>query len=308
MQVVYVVSSYQRLVHGPSTEMMKLKYVSVMARSFNPAKKALGQHFLKDSTILNKIIDAADLSETEHVLEIGPGKGALTKRLLQKSASVTAIELDKDLINGPLNDLFGDPNFHLIEGDAREVNIEEIFSESPHFKLVANLPYNAGTNILRKLLFSKMSPTFTVVMLQREVARNITADSGNLNILGVLFQTYYETHYHFNVQPRSFSPQPKVVSGVISLKRNCRSLLPHSSASNFFTFLTNGFAAPRKQLHNSLSQGLGISVDRVKEVCSPLGLNTELRPAYIEVKEWVSLYRAVSKSGHIETLNKNTQP
>ena len=277
-----------------------------MARSFNPAKKSLGQHFLKDASILSKIIDTADLSETDHVLEVGPGKGALTKRLLQKSASVTAIELDKDLINGPLTELFGDPNFNLIEGDARGVNLEEIFAESAQFKLVANLPYNAGTNILRKLLFSKIYPTFTVVMLQREVARNITADSGNLNILGVLFQTYYKTHYHFNVQPRSFSPQPKVVSGVISLKRSCTSLLPHSSASDFFTFLTNGFAAPRKQLHNSLSQGLGISIQRVKDICYQLGLNTESRPSYIEVKEWVSLYGAFSESGHIEAFNKNT--
>ena len=101
-----------------------------MARSFNPAKKSLGQHFLKDATILTKIIDVADLSETDQVLEIGPGRGALTKRLLQKSARVTAIELDKDLIVGPLNELFGDPNFQLIEGDAREVNIEEVFPES----------------------------------------------------------------------------------------------------------------------------------------------------------------------------------
>ena len=278
-----------------------------MARSFNPAKKSLGQHFLKDASILSKIIDTADLSETDHVLEVGPGKGALTKRLLQKSASVTAIELDKDLINGPLTELFGNPNFNLIEGDARGVNLEEIFAESAQFKLVANLPYNAGTNILRKLLFSKMYPTFTVVMLQREVARNITADSGNLNILGVLFQTYYKTHYHFNVQPRSFSPQPKVVSGVISLKRSCTSLLPHSSASDFFTFLTNGFAAPRKQLHNSLSQGLGITIQTVKDICYQLGLNTELRPADIEVKEWVSLYEAFSESGHIGAFNKNTQ-
>jgi len=279
-----------------------------MDLSFNPAKKSLGQHFLKDATILTKIIDVADLSETDQVLEIGPGRGALTKRLLQKSARVTAIELDKDLIDGPLNELFGDPNFQLIEGDAREVNIEEVFSESPRFKLVANLPYNAGTNILRKLLFSKMSPTFTVVMLQREVARNITADSGHLNILGVLFQTYYTTRYHFNVQPRSFSPQPKVVSGVISLKRNCTPLLPPSSAGDFFKFLTTGFSAPRKQLHNSLSLGLGISIQRVKDICYQLDLDTELRPSYIEVNEWVSLYEAFSESGHMGAINKNTRP
>jgi len=278
-----------------------------MARSFKPAKKSLGQHFLNDITILNKIIDAADLVETDQVLEIGPGKGALTKLLLQKSINVTAIELDKDLISGPLANLSGNPNFNLIEGDARQVNIEELFSKSSQFKLVANLPYNAGTNILRKLLFSNMYPKFSVVMLQREVARNITAESGNLNILGVLFQTYYTARYHFNVQPRSFSPQPKVVSGVISLNRRSTPLLPDASANDFFIFLTNGFAAPRKQLHNSLLQGLGIDIQIVKDICHQSGLNTELRPASIDVNEWVSLFNAFRNSGHIRTLNGITQ-
>ncbi|MDC0035165.1 16S rRNA (adenine(1518)-N(6)/adenine(1519)-N(6))-dimethyltransferase RsmA [Chloroflexi bacterium] len=277
-----------------------------MARSFTPAKKSLGQHFLNDVRILNRIIEVSELSPTDLVLEIGPGKGALTKRLLQKSSHVTAIELDKDLIDGPLHALAGDPNLDIIEGDAREVNIHEIFSKSSQFKLVANLPYNAGTNILRRLLFSDRYPKLAVVMLQREVARNITADSGSQNILGVLFQAYYETRYHFNVQPRSFSPKPKVVSGVISLKRKSVPLLPDSSSGTFFTFLTNGFAAPRKQFHNSLSQGLGITIKEVKNICYQLGLNTELRPASIEVREWVSLFEAFIQSEHIGNHNQNT--
>jgi len=277
-----------------------------MARSFKSAKKSLGQHFLNDVTVLNKIIDAADISKNDHVLEVGPGKGALTKRLLHKSASVTAIELDKDLISGPLAGLSENQNFSLIEGDAREVNIGDVFSKDSQFKLVANLPYNAGTNILRKLLFSSLPPEFSVVMLQKEVARNITADSGELNILGVLFQTYYKTNYHFNVQPRSFSPKPKVVSGVISLKRRCTPLLPDSSANSFFMFLTKGFAAPRKQLHNSISQGLGVDIQIVKDICSQLGLITELRPASIEVKEWVSLFIAFTDSGYLKSPIQTT--
>ena len=271
-----------------------------MARPVKTAKKSLGQHFLNDASVLNKIVDTADLIETDYVLEIGPGKGALTKRLLQKSVSVTAIELDSDLVNGPLSDFADNPNFNLIEGDARTVNLEETFSKSSQFKLVANLPYNAGTNILRKILFSNIYPEFSVVMLQKEVARNITANSGKLNILGVLFQTYYKTHYHFNVQPRSFSPQPKVVSGVISLKRKCISLLPDSSADKFFVFLTKGFAAPRKQLHNSLSQGFGTDIQIVKDICSPLGINTEMRPAAITIEQWASLFCAFAKIKHVK--------
>ena len=104
-----------------------------MARSVKPAKKSLGQHFLNDASVLNKIVDTADLIETDYVLEIGPGKGALTKRLLQKSVRVTAIELDSDLVNGPLSDFADNPNFNLIEGDARTVNLEETFSKSSQF-------------------------------------------------------------------------------------------------------------------------------------------------------------------------------
>lgn len=271
-----------------------------MARSWSPAKKSLGQHFLNDIKILNRIVDAADLSVTDEVLEIGPGKGALTKRLIQKSCHVTAIELDKDLIRGPLKELAEKSHLNLIEGDAREININKIFPESSEYKLVANLPYNSGTNILRKLLFSNKFPTLTVVMLQREVARNITAAPGDLNILGVLFQTYYETRYNFNVQPRSFSPQPKVVSGVISLKRKNEPLLPDSVSEKFFIFLTKGFTAPRKQFHNSISQGFGITTQEVKDTCDQLDLDTELRPASIKVGEWVSLFYAFIENGHIE--------
>ena len=262
-----------------------------MAHSINPAKKSLGQHFLHDGTVLRKIVAAAKVNENDHILEIGPGKGHLTKRLLLEGCFVTAIELDHDLIIGPLKDIASNPKLEIVEGDARKVDLRNFIASTTRYKLVANLPYNAGTNILRNILLSDLPPQLSVVMLQKEVARNITATQGKSNILSSFFQAYYHTNFHFNVQPRSFSPQPKVVSGVISLERKESPLLPKCLQHDYFMFLTCGFAAPRKQLHNSLSQGLRISIPEVKDVSSQLGLNSELRPAALSVEEWVAVFK-----------------
>ena len=262
-----------------------------MAHLINSAKKSLGQHFLHDGNVLRKIVNAAKVDENDHILEIGPGKGHLTKKLLLKGCSVTAIELDHDLVIGPLTDIASNPKLEIVEGDARTVDLKNYIANTTQFKLVANLPYNAGTNILRSMLLSDVPPQLSVVMLQKEVARNITATRGKSNILSSFFQAYYHTNFHFNVQPRSFTPQPKVMSGVISLERKESPLLPKCLHHDYFLFLTCGFAAPRKQLHNSLSQGLKISIPEVKDVSSQLGLNSELRPAALSVEEWVAVFK-----------------
>ena len=262
-----------------------------MPHSINSAKKSLGQHFLHDGKVLSKIVKAAKVTETDHILEIGPGKGHLTKRLLLQGCFVTAIELDHDLIIGPLKEIASNPKLEIVEGDARTVNLKNFIANTPYFKLVANLPYNAGTNILRSILLSDLPPQLSVVMLQKEVALNITAFPGKSNILSNLFQVYFDTNFHFNVQPRSFTPPPKVMSGVISLERKNKPLLPKCLHLDYFSFLTCGFAAPRKQLHNSLSQGLTITIAEVKYLSSQLGIKSELRPAALGVDAWVALFK-----------------
>ena len=262
-----------------------------MSPSINSTKKSLGQHFLHDGKVLSKIVKTAKVTETDHILEIGPGKGHLTKKLLLQGCSVTAIELDHDLIIGPLKDIAVNPKLEIVEGDARKVNLKNLIANTPYFKLVANLPYNAGTNILRSILLSDLPPQLSVVMLQKEVALNITAFPGKSNILSNLFQVYYDTNFHFNVQPRSFTPQPKVMSGVISLAKKNKPLLPKCLHPDYFSFLTCGFAAPRKQLHNSLSQGLTITIAEVKYLSSQLGIKSELRPAALGVDAWVALFK-----------------
>ena len=273
-----------------------------MPHSMNPAKKSLGQHFLHDGTVLRRIVNAAKVNEDDHILEIGPGKGHLTKKLLLQGCSVTAIELDHDLISGPLKDIALNPKLEIVEGDARTVDLKNFIANTTQFKLVANLPYNAGTHILRSILLSDLPPQLSVVMLQKEVARNITAPPGKSNILSSFFQAYYHTNFHFNVQPKSFSPQPKVMSGVISLERKKNPLLPKYLHPDYFSFLTCGFAAPRKQLHNSLSQGLKIGILEVKDVSSQLGLNSELRPAALSVEEWVALFKTFKARKYVHKV------
>ena len=158
------------------------------------------------------------------------------------------------------------------------------------YKLISNLPYNAGTHILTSLLTSLNPPQISVVLLQREVANNICGKDSKLGILGAFFKSFANTKVLFSVRPSSFRPPPKVMSSVIKIDLLDNPLINRNQLESYKNFLYGGFSAPRKQLHNSLSHGLQISLPVAKQLISNAELDATIRPEKLTVENWVKLF------------------
>ena len=265
-----------------------------------PAKKKFGQHFLYDQRVIRRIISIADLRENERVLEIGPGRGHLTRSLSESGAIVTAIEIDDKLISGALLELGGEINVKIIHGDALNLPNSKMFDTEVSYKLVANLPYNVGSRILRNIVCGPNPPDISVVMLQREVSSNLTSADGKMGILGAVIGAFATVNQVLLVKPSSFRPPPRVMSSVIKLEAIKPPKVPVSRFPLYFDFVVKGFSAPRKQIHNSLSGGLVASSDRVKGTLLKCDIDPERRPQTLSVNEWVDLFETASVEGYIE--------
>jgi 16S rRNA (adenine1518-N6/adenine1519-N6)-dimethyltransferase len=241
-------------------------------------KKSLGQHFLKDEDICKKIVDAVVKENPKHLLEVGPGGGALTKYLLQlKNVELKAIELDKEKID------YLTVTYPAIEGKLIHENILDAalpFTEP--FMIVGNFPYNISSQILFKILDWKEEVNCMVGMFQKEVAQRIVAKEGNKSygILSVLVQAFFDTEYLFEVDENSFTPPPKVKSAVIKLKL-AKTVPAMVSEKKFRILVKTAFNQRRKMLRNPL-----------KEFFDPEFLKEELftkRPEQLTVKQFADL-------------------
>jgi len=214
------------------------------------AKKHLGQHFLNDLNIAQKIADSLQRQAYKQVLEIGPGMGVLTQFLLQKDSEVFVIEIDTESVVY-LKTHFPQLNNHIIEGDFLKLPLNEIFKEP--FALIGNFPYNISSQILFKALEHKEIIPEITGMFQKEVAQRICEKEGSktYGILSVLVQAFYSAEYLFTVPPSVFNPPPKVDSGVLHLARKPDFSLP-CSEKLFFSVVKSAFQQRRKTLRNSL--------------------------------------------------------
>lgn len=261
--------------------------------------KALGQHFLTDYACINRIVAALELSAGDTVVEIGPGLGVLTERLAKAAGHVIAVELDKELATRLRGQVPG--NVTVIEGDALEVEPEHLLEaaglppDTPYV-LAGNLPYNVGTAIVRRFLESTHSPRRLVVMLQKEVAEGMTAPDGELGLLGVSVQVYARARKLFNVPPRAFYPPPRVTSAVIRLDPYDDPLIAPGERERFFRVVRAGFSAPRKQLRNTLAQGLGLPPGDVAAAIEAEGLQPSLRPQQLRIDDWIRLSKRLGSS------------
>ncbi|MEE8466378.1 MAG: 16S rRNA (adenine(1518)-N(6)/adenine(1519)-N(6))-dimethyltransferase RsmA [Dehalococcoidia bacterium] len=262
-------------------------------------RKSLGQHFLADSRTAGRILDAADLSPDDLIVEIGPGRGALTKRLVERVRRVVAIELDAELAAALPARLDNPANLTCVAADARVADLAELIAPETSYKVVANLPYYAANPIIRRLLESEPKPEILVVMVQQEVAKNMVAQPGNMGILSVATQFYAKTKMVCTVPPKSFRPPPKVTSAVVRLDVLAAPAADVASESGFFEVVRAGFAAPRKQLRNSLSQGLGIEPVSGGLILEQAGIDATRRPQTLEIGEWATIYQVWAESSFL---------
>ena len=257
------------------------------------ARKSLGQHHLVDAEVLDRILAAAELTQDDVVLEVGPGLGMLTRGLVDRVSRVVAVEMDARLALSLPSRLGHPANLTTVEGDARTMDIGSLVGGEPGYKVVANLPYYAANPIVRRLLEAEPKPGLMVFMVQQEVARVMVAEPGRMGILSVATQFYAEPALVCDVPPAAFRPPPKVTSAVVRLEIRPQPAVAVSDRDAFFALVRAGFSAPRKQLRNSLSQGLGVPAAAVGELLEGLHLDGSRRPETLTLDEWAAVYRAL---------------
>ncbi|MDP9359588.1 MAG: 16S rRNA (adenine(1518)-N(6)/adenine(1519)-N(6))-dimethyltransferase RsmA [Chloroflexota bacterium] len=251
--------------------------------------KGLGQNFLYERGIVQRMVRAAGIGREDLVLEIGPGLGILTDELLIRAGAVTAIELDRRLAEH-LRIAFGDrPNFALIEGNALEIPTADVIPVDRDFMVAANLPYAVASAVLRHLLEQPHRPRRLALMLQKEVAKRLVGTPPNLTILGVASQFYAAARIAFDVPPTVFIPPPKVESSVVILDVHPRPLLPEEDHRRFFQVVNAGFRQKRKQVANSLAAELALPKEEVNRWLTEAGIDPMRRAQTLSVAEWVML-------------------
>jgi 16S rRNA (adenine1518-N6/adenine1519-N6)-dimethyltransferase len=251
----------------------------------------LGQNFLTNEAIAKQIVDSANLSKTDNVLEIGSGKGILTKYLADSDALTLVIEIDQRLIN-PLRKNFG--NIAIIEGDILKIDLPNLIEENNFrkYKVVANLPYYITSKIIRLMLETKYPPEEMILMVQKEVGERIVALDGKESLLSISVKFYAEPEILFEVPRENFEPTPEVDSAVIKIKR--KNNIPEVDIKKFFSLVRAGFSAKRKMLVNNLSSRFGLPKDEILEKIKKAGLNPAVRAEKLNVDDWVKLYCILS--------------
>ncbi|GIK62995.1 MAG: ribosomal RNA small subunit methyltransferase A [Chloroflexota bacterium] len=253
-------------------------------------KKSLGQNFLHDPNALEKIVQSAELPPDALILEIGPGTGALTARLAQVAGRVVAFETDVRL--RPVLEAMQRqyPNLKVVWGDFLEVDLEEVVGDDPYY-VVANLPYYITSAILRKLLEHPNHPKRMVVTIQREVADRITAKSGEMNLLSVSVQFYGKPELVMRLNPAVFWPRPDVESAVVRIDTFSQPPVDVPDDMTFFKVVRAGFGQKRKQLKNSLANGLALTNEQADQVLAGAGIDGRRRAETLNLEEWAILTR-----------------
>ena len=261
------------------------------------AKKSLGQNFLVDIGVAHRIVDAMYPSHNDTVVEIGPGKGVLTKIIADKVKSLICIEMD-DILSERLHSKFNSkPHVTVVNDDALNFNINQLIKPDTNYKLIGNLPYNVASPIIRRYITWNHKPNVIVAMLQKEVADLITAQPGKMGYLSVEFQTKCLIQKLFTVGPTVFSPKPKVNSTVISLKPHNKLSTDQYPESDFLAMVRAGFSAPRKQIHNCFGNATDLSKVKIESALGTAGIDSKSRPQVLSISDWEKLYMIFYEMG-----------
>jgi 16S rRNA (adenine1518-N6/adenine1519-N6)-dimethyltransferase len=250
--------------------------------------KKLGQHFLVDQGALGQVVKAAHLKGHETVLEIGAGLGSLTFRLAQRADQVIAIEFDQRLI--PALETVVEPltNVRLIEADILELDLQALL-ETDAYLVVANIPYNITSTLIRRLMETPNPPARVVLTIQREVAERIVVKPGEMNLLALGVQVYGTPEIMARIPAGAFYPRPKVDSAVLRIDIHPQPLVQQSQIEPLFLLARSGFGHKRKQLKNALSMNLDLDPDRVIHWLEEIGLDPKVRAQALAIQDWVRL-------------------
>jgi 16S rRNA (adenine1518-N6/adenine1519-N6)-dimethyltransferase len=252
--------------------------------------KSLGQHWLKDRTVLAHIADVAELTSDDTVLEIGPGLGTLTSELLRRASKVIAVEFDADLAR-KLPDQFPGTNLEVVTSDILSFDLSTL---PQNYAVVANVPYYITSKIIQLLMTAENKPRIAVLLVQKEVAQRLAAHPGAMSILAVSAQLFADVSLGNLVPASYFTPPPKVDSQVVILRTRTHSLLTDISEKDLFRVVKAGFSSKRKKLRSSLAGGLTLLKSDVEDLLMQADINPDMRAEALSLDDWIRLTRIVT--------------
>ena len=267
----------------------------VLRRHGVRAATSLGQRFLVDRGVLAAIVEAAELSPDDDVLEIGPGPGVLTSALASRVRSVTAVEVDPRMVALLEETLAGHKNVQVVRADALKVDLLGIAAR-PITRIVANLPYQITTPLLERFLADDRRPPLVVVLVQQEVARRMAATdraARERGYLSVFTQSFAEPRIVRRVSAHAFRPAPRVDSAVVALRTRPRPAFAPLAQEPFLRLVSDAFRHRRKQMRSALGHEAGLDRPRATAVLAAAGIVPERRPETLSLDEWVALARAI---------------
>ena len=246
--------------------------------------KSLGQHWLKDPDVLADIADQAEIDSNDTVLEIGPGLGTLTSRLLARAKNVVAVEFDESLAR-KLPGQFPGKNLEVVNQDILKFNLLSLPAD---YKVVANVPYYITSKIIKLLSESVNPPSCVVLLIQKEVAERLAANDGH-SVLSIATQVFFEVRLGQVVPAALFTPPPKVDSQVVILSRRKTPQVQPADQSEFFRLVKAGFSSRRKKLRSSLAGGLHLEKAVVEGLLTDAGVSPNARAEDLSVTSWLTL-------------------
>ena len=279
----------------------------LLRRSSLRARKGLGQHFLVDEEVLKLIISTAELTATDVIMEIGPGLGVLTRELARRAGWVVTIELDSKLAAILKQTLASFSNVSVINEDILEIDAAALLQEqqarfpttisSPFdYKVVANLPYYITSPVLRRFLEASLKPRIMVIMVQKEVAEAIVAEPGQMSVLSVSVQFYGKPTIISYVPAPCFYPAPEVDSAILSVALYPKPAVDVTDERSFFKLVRAGFSASRKQLGNSLAQGLELPKAEALTLLERASIMPQRRAETLILEEWARLWQVFTRA------------
>ena len=269
-------------------EIPPLNAAALLKRYDLRAHKGLGQNFLQDPFALETIVSAAEIQPTDTVLEIGPGLGSLTRYLAVFARQVVAVELDLNLLP-PLKAILSPyQNVRLIHGDILKLSPKDLITEKGYL-VVANIPYYITSALIRHLLESEPKPRRIVLTVQKEVAKRICAEPGDMSLLALSVQVYGKPRLAARIPANAFFPAPKVDSAVLVVDIYPSPIIKTELLNTFFKLIKAGFSQKRKTLRNSLSAGLHISPSGAAELLTRANIDPQRRAESLNLSEWSEL-------------------
>ncbi|MFH0853782.1 MAG: 16S rRNA (adenine(1518)-N(6)/adenine(1519)-N(6))-dimethyltransferase RsmA [bacterium] len=256
------------------------------ASNFIPRRER-SQNFMIDRSVIKEMVSVSKVNKNDTVLEIGPGVGILTEELLKNAKKVVAVEIDSNLVQILKKRLGQTSNLQAVKDDIRTVHLLNLGLVDRQYHLISNLPYQITSLVLKNFLSLEPKPQKMTLVIQKEVAERLVAPQGKKSLLTISVEVYGRAIFHKIVTADSFWPQPKVDSALITIELYPKA--QYRDLKKFFQVVKSGFRNKRKQLHNSLSAGLGIDQEKIITTLKSININPASRPQELVLDQWCEI-------------------